>query len=231
MKCIIIEDQPPAQRVLKKYIGDYGRLELVGTFTDAIDGMAFLQGNPVDLVFLDIHLPKLSGIEFLKTYPQAPAVILTTAFATFALESYELDVVDYLLKPFSFARFVKAVSKVPSKPDRTTGNEPETASIFIKSGHEFVKVVLSDILYIQSDNDYTEIFLPDTKLLSSESLKHWEKKLSEFHFIRTHKSYLVNASKITKIRSNHVLLGESNQIPLGRAYKPTFLAKIDLPSG
>ncbi|MGB5228874.1 MAG: response regulator, partial [Eudoraea sp.] len=113
MNCIIIEDQPPAQRILKKFIEDIGSLQLKGVFSDAIQAMEFLKTNSVDLMFLDIHLPKISGIDFLRTMPNPPFVILTTAFSDYALESYDLNVVDYLLKPFSFQRFVKAVSKIP----------------------------------------------------------------------------------------------------------------------
>jgi DNA-binding LytR/AlgR family response regulator len=119
MHCIIIEDQPPAQRVLKKFIADMGQMELLGTFTDALQALEFLKANRVDLIFLDIHLPKISGIDFLKTLQTRPHVILTTAFPDYALESYEYDVVDYLLKPFSFERFVQAVAKVQT--DRKQG--------------------------------------------------------------------------------------------------------------
>ncbi|MFT5167549.1 MAG: two-component SAPR family response regulator, partial [Saprospiraceae bacterium] len=117
MNCIIIEDQPPAQRILKKYINDIGSLNLIATFSDALQAMEFLKTEEVDLVFLDIHLPKISGIDFLKTMTNPPNVILTTAFSEYALESYEFNVVDYLLKPFSFQRFVKAVSKVSVEND------------------------------------------------------------------------------------------------------------------
>ena len=139
MNCIIIEDQPPAQRILKKFIEDIGSLQLKGVFSDAIQAMEFLKTNSVDLMFLDIHLPKISGIDFLRTMPNPPYVILTTAFSDYALESYELNVVDYLLKPFSFQRFVKAVSKIPSTnglkhSEETHSHNPENRKeIFIKS--------------------------------------------------------------------------------------------------
>ncbi len=139
MKCIIVEDQPPAQRILKKYIKDLGTLDLVDTFSNAIDAMEFLKSNEVDLIFLDIHLPKISGIDFLKAMPNPPAVILTTAFADYALQGYEFNVVDYLLKPFSFQRFVKAVAKVPLKAVKSLADndveiKPVQKTMFIKSG-------------------------------------------------------------------------------------------------
>src|SRR5680860_1306938 len=122
MDCIIIEDQAPARRILEKYIADIGTLNLQGAFTDALQAIEFLRENQVDLIFLDIHLPKISGIDFLKSLSHPPQIILTTAFQDYALEGYELDVVDYLLKPFSFQRFVKAVSKVPAHAIDASGN-------------------------------------------------------------------------------------------------------------
>jgi DNA-binding LytR/AlgR family response regulator len=228
MDCIIIEDQPPAQRILKRYIEDIGTLELKGTFSDALLAMEFLKSVPIDLIFLDIHLPKISGIDFLKTIPNPPKIILTTAFSDYALEGYELDVVDYLLKPFSFQRFVKAVSKVslknrPEKPVASNmQSQPIDQEIFIKSGYEHIRIDINDIIYIKSDADYTEIYLQEKKHLSSEALRFWEEKLDTHQFIRVHKSYIINASKIKKIMGNQVYLTEKTIIPVGRAYKDSF---------
>ena len=229
MKCIIIEDQPPAQRVLKKYIKDYGSLELMGVFGDAIQVQEFLKSNKIDLMFLDIHLPKLSGIDFLKTLRNPPSVILTTAFPEFALESYDLDVVDYLLKPFSFTRFVKAIGKIPPEQLNTTQSSPKEESIFIKSGYEHIKVDIDDILFIKADNDYTEIVLKDKKHLSSESLKYWLETLGKATMLRVHKSYLVNVSKIKKVSSSGIKVEDKDDIPLGRAYKDDVIKRL-LPS-
>lgn len=230
MKCIIIEDQPPAQRILKKFIHDSGHLELIDTFSDAVEALAFLKKHKVDLIFLDIHLPKISGIDFLKSIINPPPVILTTAFGEYALESYDLDVVDYLLKPFSFARFLKAVSKVQSildKRERSMDPEQGQKEIFIKSGYELVKIVLEDIFYIKSDADYTEIYSTDNKkLLSSESLRKWEARLDATRFVRVHKSYIVNVTKIEKIIKNQVKLFNHTMIPIGRTYKDSFLSKF-----
>ena len=224
MKCIIIEDQPPAQRILKKFISDLGMLELKASFSDAIQAMRFLQKEEVDLVFLDIHLPKLSGLDFLKSLVHPPHVILTTAFPDYALESYDLNVVDYLLKPFSFQRFVKAVAKVPNK-QAGIGQKEEKAlvqEIFIKSGYEHIKVSVAEIVFIKSDSDYTEIHLPHKKLLSQESLRHWGLTLGERLFTRVHKSYLINNSWVEKIAGNQIYLKGGSIIPIGRAYKEAF---------
>jgi len=227
--CIIIEDQPPAQRVLKKYIGDMGNMKLKATFVDALQAMDFFKTEPVDLIFLDIHLPKISGIDFLKALTHKPHVILTTAFSEYALESYEYDVVDYLLKPFSFERFVQAVSKVPIlKPEGVMHlNQIENSFlpevIFIKSGYEHIKVEVADIRFIQSDADYTEIYTSKKKHLSQEPLRHWEEYLDSKKFVRIHKSYILNISKIQKIIGNQVRLDESTNLPIGRAYKKVFM--------
>jgi DNA-binding LytR/AlgR family response regulator len=232
MNCIIIEDQPPAQRILKKFIEDIGSLQLKGVFSDAIQAMEFLNSNSVDLMFLDIHLPKISGIDFLKTMSNPPYVILTTAFSDYALESYEFNVVDYLLKPFSFQRFVKAVSKVPSKSivkqsdEALLDNQQYRKEIYIKSGYEHVKIIVKDIIYIKSDADYTEIITSEKKYLSSEPLRFWEENLNQKFFFRTHKSFIINTSKIKKIMGNQVYLVENIRTPIGRAYKETFMKSL-----
>ena len=224
MNCIIIEDQPPAQRILKKYIEDIGPLQLRGTFSDATQAMELLKTESIDLIFLDIHLPKLSGIDFLRSLSHPPAVILTTAFPDYALESYELDVVDYLLKPFSFQRFVKAVSKTtrPNRPSEASPPPASPAEIFIKSGYEHIKVAVEDIAFIKSDADYTELWIPGRKLLSSESLRHWSEALDTRQFVRVHKSYIINVAKIRKVVGNQIHLSDETMVPIGRAYKDDF---------
>ncbi len=230
--CIIIEDQPPAQRVLKKYIRDMGNMALKATFADALQAMDFLKAEPVDLIFLDIHLPKISGIDFLKALAHKPHVILTTAFSDYALESYEYDVVDYLLKPFSFERFVQAVSKVSilksegAKHVNQIENSSPPEVIFIKSGYEHIKIDVADIRFIQSDADYTEIFTSEKKYLSQEPLRHWEEYLDPKKFVRIHKSYILNTSKIKKIIGNQVRLDENTNLPIGRAYKEGFMKLV-----
>ena len=231
MNCIIIEDQPPAQRVLKKYINDIGSLQLKATFSDAIQALEFLKSESIDLIFLDIHLPKISGIDFLKTLSNPPHIILTTAFPDYALESYELDVVDYLLKPFSFQRFVKAVSKIPTKKTTTISAEVTPPAnfpkeIFIKSGYEYLKVTIDDIIYIQSDADYTELLTAKKKYLSTEPLRYWLENFDNHQFIRIHKSYIVNSSKVEKIAGNQIYLLNKIVLPIGRTYKENLIKKF-----
>ena len=228
MNCIIVEDQPPAQRILKKYIADVEDLNLKGTFSDAIQAMIFLKSEKVDIIFLDVHLPRISGMDFLKTIQNPPHIIMTTAFPDYALEGYEYSVVDYLLKPFSFQRFLKAVSKIKQPNNNTSTPDQETASktdIFIKSGHELIKIIIEKILYIKSDADYTEIFMQDKKHLSSESLRYWSENLDTNQFMRIHKSYIINVSRIEKIAGNQVFLSNGAVIPIGRVYKEEFIKK------
>lgn len=226
MKCIIVEDQLPAQRILKKFISDYESLTLIGVFNNGIEAMEFLNKNKVDLIFLDIHLPKLSGIDFLKALNHPPQVIFTTAFSEFALEGYALNVVDYLLKPFSFQRFVQAVSKVRPAKQNGENMEPIKKDLFIKSGFEHIRVKIDEIKYIMSDADYTEIHLGDTKHLSTETLRFWENTLPSNQFQRVHKSYIVNTSKVQRVAGNQIYLENNIIIPIGRAFKNDFLNGI-----
>lgn len=230
MNCIIVEDQRPAQEILEKYISDIGLLKLVGVFTDAIQAMDAIKTGGVDLIFLDIHLPKLSGTDFIKTLQNPPKVILTTAFPNYALESYELNVVDYLLKPFSFKRFVQAVSKVTihlsSVEKPTTLGEELNKYIFIKSGYDHIRIAIDEILYLKSDSDYTEIHLTGQKQLSSEPLKYWEETLIDHRFIRIHKSYIVNSTKVQKVSSTFAYLSKDISLPIGRVYKDDFARKL-----
>ncbi len=231
IRCIIIEDQPPAQRVLQKFIGDMDEMSLKATFTDALQAMAYLKTEPIDLIFLDIHLPKISGIDFLKALPIKPYVILTTAFSDYALESYEYQVVDYLLKPFSFERFVKAVSKVPvpkttKEIDGPVKQNPALSDVlFIKSGYEHLKIGVNDIIYIRSEADYTEIFTPDKKHLTSHSLKYWLHTLPMGQFTQVHKSYIVNTLKIVKVSGNSIFFNKEYFVPIGRAFKEGFVER------
>lgn len=218
-RCIIIEDQPPAQRILKKYIEDIGSLELKAIFNNALDAIPYLQDNSIDLVFLDIHLPKISGIDFLKTLNNSPQIILTTAFSDYALESYEFNVVDYLLKPFSFQRFIQAITKAAAFTNETiTAKNLQEEHFYIKSGHDLIKVMQKDIIYIHSDADYTEIITANKKLLSTDTLKIWLQKLDS-SFIQIHKSYIVNTDKIEKVSSHQIVLENTETLPVGRVYR------------
>jgi DNA-binding LytR/AlgR family response regulator len=221
--CIIIEDQAPAQRLLKKYIEDIGSLELKGVFSSALEAYSFMQKESVDLLFLDIHLPKVSGLDFLKSLPKSPLVILTTAFPDYALESYEYNVVDYLLKPFSFQRFVQSVMKFSALQEST--NQLDKNFVVCKSGTDMIKVEFSSILYIEGYGDYTKIHLENEVIISNKPLREWKDELP-VSFIQIHKSYLINFNSFSKLSTGVVVLKNGANLPLGRAYKEAFKNKL-----
>lgn len=224
ISCIIIEDQAPAQRILQRYIGDIDYLQLEATFSDALSALEFLKTNRIDLIFLDIHLPKISGINFLNILSPRPQVILTTAFSEYALQGYELEITDYLLKPFSFERFLKAVNKIESQH---SANSPASSSsnadfIFIKPQNDYIKVNIKDIRYIKTEGNYTYLYINQQKYLLSNSLKYWTQKLPASLFVQIHKSYMVNIAHIQKVSGNQIILNDIT-IPIGRAYKEQFV--------
>ncbi len=225
LKCIIIEDQQPAFHILTRYIRDTPELSLIKAFTDAVEAKVFLLANEVDLMFLDINLPQLSGLDFLKIVHNPPPSILTTAYSDYALESYEYNVVDYLLKPFSFDRFMQAVDKaktfVQGQIEKKEMNENE---IYIKTGHDIIKIKYDDVLHIKSDTDYTEILTNFKKHLSSTPLKEWLIILDN-NFCQVHKSHIVNLSHISRISQNKIYLSQGVVIPLGRSFKKEFLKR------
>ncbi|GAA3620123.1 LytR/AlgR family response regulator transcription factor [Flavivirga jejuensis] len=219
LNCIIIEDQPPAQRILQKYISEVEILSLKGTFPDAIKAKYFMDMAPVDVIFLDIHLPKMSGIDFLKSVPNHPKVILTTAFSEYALESYAFNVVDYLLKPISYERFLQAISKLKLNINETTeGSE----TIILKSGYEHIRLLTSEVIYIKSDSYYTEVTTLEKTYISNDSLKQWLEKLDNNYFCQVHKSYLINIQHLIKVSGNIIYLTNTT-LPLGRAFKKYFM--------
>ncbi len=226
LNCIIIEDQPPAQRILQKYINDTDGINLRKGFSDAVEASSYLETNTIDLIFLDINLPGISGMEFLKVVNNDVQVILTTAFSEYALESYEYNVTDYLLKPFSFTRFSKAVEKVLSKIQGVEKqDESEKKSdddcVYIKSGYDILKIECERILFIKSDADYTELITSSTKYLSQYTLKDWITKLND-NFCQIHRSYIINLNHLQKIAQNKAYISENHILPIGRSYKKDF---------
>lgn len=222
--CIIIEDQAPAQRILKKYVADYGNVQIKEVFSDPILALEYLQEIHVDLIFLDIHLPKISGMDFLKILLYKPLVILTTAFHEYAVQSYEFEVLDYLLKPISYDRFIKAMDRVQQvlKDENT---EKKSESILVKIGYEYVSVDLSEILYVKSDGDYTFLYCSSKKHMVSLPLKYWNETLSKQQFCQIHRSYIVSLDKIEKISANSIIVNKQ-VLPIGRKYKQILKDKV-----
>ncbi len=230
MNCIIIEDEIPAQKVLQNFIGKIPYLNLQNTFKAAIEANAFLNSNEVDVIFLDVNLPDISGIDFIKTVKNPPAIIMTTAYSEFAVSSFELEsIVDYLVKPFSFDRFLKAINRVKIKSGTTTDISPEDEkkSIFINVDKTHHKIILDDIIYIESDRNYLTIITTTQKLTYIESLKNWTEKLCDEQFVQVHKSYIINSKKVDRVSGNQVFINDL-KIPIGRTYKQELLKQLKI---
>ena len=228
-KCIIIEDEPLAQNVLKKYIGDHPSLDLVAVCADAFEAQTALNQQNIHLLFLDVNLPKLSGINFIKTLVYPPLIIFTTAYPEFAVEGFDLNAVDYLLKPFSFERFLKAVNKAierlnASGPQNSEGNK--ISSIFLKSDKKIHKVDLENIHYIEAIGDYMKVVTDSGQLIVNETMKKLQEELPARSFIRVHKSFIISRNKIKYIEGNYVQV-EGKSIPIGATYRNDVLASID----
>lgn len=221
--CIIVEDEPLAAEVLQDYISQVPFLHLKGICTDALFAMEFLQKEKTDLLFLDIHLPKLKGLDFLKTLSNPPKVIITTAYHEYALQGYEHNVLDYLLKPVEFSRFLMAVNKLNSKPEKaiTRVAEPvrqEREFIFFNVSKKMVRIFLDDILYIESLKEYIRVVTKDKSILTKFQLGQIEEILSKNNFIRVHRSFIVAKDKIDAYTATDIEIN-NKQIPVGRSYK------------
>jgi DNA-binding LytR/AlgR family response regulator len=227
LRCIIIDDEPVARKILREFTEKIPYLELLGQFENAMQAGAFLQNNEVDLLFVDIEMPKLSGIEFLQEIGIRPLVILTTAFPQYALAGYELDIIDYLLKPFAFSRFQKAVQKAWDFRQMKEAVSPGGANtfIFVRSERRIEKLELKDILYVESLGNYAGIYTETKKIMAYLTLKSLESQLPPSEFIKVHQSYLVNFSRITAIEGNELRLGQK-VLPIGRNYKDPVMAVI-----
>ncbi len=229
IRCLIIDDEPLAQRVIERYAENLPFLEIVCKCNNAVEAIEMLHDHSIDLIFLDINMPKLSGLDFLKSLKNPPLVIITTAYADYAIQGYELDVIDYLMKPFSFERFYKAIQKteeflkskeiLPSLSKEA--EKSEGGYIFIKSSKKTYKVDLNEILYIEALGDYVKIFTPGKMIVSYQSLKNIEHLLPANQFPRIHKSFVISLSKIEMIEGNQVKIKEK-MIPIGTNFKVDF---------
>lgn len=228
LKCIIIDDEPPARRVLEKYVGDIPFLQLCGKCKNVFEASILLNDNNIDLMFLDISMPRMSGIEFLRTLNNAPDVIITSAYREYAYEGFELNVADYIQKPFSFERFYAAVNKVFEKYNNT--KEKIDSKIiedicFLKEDKITHKIIISDILYIESVGDYLKIHTLTRTFLIYETLKNFEDLFTEKKFVRVHKSFIVPLVKIDSIEGNMIKIGKQT-IPIGSTYRKQFFDRL-----
>jgi two-component system LytT family response regulator len=241
IRCLVVDDEPLALHIVEDYISKVPFLKLVKSTTNPIEALNMVQEGGVDLVFLDVQMPELTGIQFLKIANGKAKMILTTAYPQYALEGYELDVVDYLLKPIAFDRFFKAVQKAQSiiqpsaKPvahqeqiqqQQQPQSDLMSDFIFVKSEHKIQKVYLRDILFIEGLKDYISIFTPAERIITLQNMKKMEDALPERHFVRVHKSYIVSLNKIDSIERSRIWIGDKI-IPVGDTYREDFFKIIE----
>ena len=242
IKCLVVDDEPLALHILEDYISKVPFLELVKSTTNPIEALTLVQEGNIDLVFLDVQMPELTGIQFLKIANGKTKVILTTAYPQYALEGYELDVVDYLLKPIAFDRFFKSAQKAQGiiqpnikQPVVETAHQQvqpqqqqdfSTDFIFVKSEYKIQKVYLHQILFIEGLKDYISIFTTTERIITLQNMKKMEDTLPEKHFVRVHKSYIVALNKIDSIERSRIFIGDKI-IPVGDTYRDNFFKLIE----
>ena len=227
--CLIIEDEPPAREILKQHIAGVEALELAGTCSNAVEAVSFLKEHPVDLLFLDIQMPQLLGTNFIRTLKHPPKVIFTTAYGKYAVEGFELDAVDYLLKPISFERFLKAVNKVlqlnisaaqaePTSATKEKQNGESNSFLYFRAERKMVKVFFRDILYVEGLKDYIRIVTDNKTIVTKYVLSTLEEMLPANEFLRIHKSYMVAIYKIESYNADTIHIAK-HELPIGRLYK------------
>ena len=220
LSCIIVDDEPVARQILHEFVEQVPYMDLQGKFESAMKAEVFLKNNAIDIIFLDIEMPKVSGLQLLQKMNIESLVILTTAFPRYALEGYELEVIDYLLKPFAFSRFLKAVQKAKDyyQMKNVAHVTSQPSYIFIKSEKRIEKIELNDILYAESLGNYVSIYAEGKKMIAYLTMKSLESQLPLNEFIKIHQSYLVNSSKIDAIEGNEIKIG-SRSLPMSRNYR------------
>ena len=228
LKCIIADDEPIARQILESYISEIPSLQLVASCKDAFEVLNVIHNEAIDVLFLDINMPKLSGLSLLKTMQHRPEVIITTAYSEYALEGFELAVVDYLLKPFSLERFIQAVFKLQGRatPEPApTVQEEDTTSLFVKSDKKIIQIRLADVSYIEAYGNYIKIHT-DKMTLTPETLSDFIEKLPANDFLRIHKSYVINFKKLKVLEGNQIILFDNHKLPVGKLFRKALLDKI-----
>jgi DNA-binding LytR/AlgR family response regulator len=237
IKCLIIDDEPPARVILKKHIAEVGVLELAGDCSNAVEAISFLQSNPVDLLFLDIQMPHILGTSFIRTLKNPPRVVFTTAYRKYAVEGFDLNAVDFLLKPIGFERFLQAVNKVMQMNIPVGGNNVLNEGIsdqshpflYFRVDRKMVKVFLEDILFIESLKDYVKVITTTRSLISKQSISALEEMLPKDGFVRVHRSYIIAINKIDSFNSDTLEINK-RQIPIGRLFRHEVSRIINLSS-
>jgi DNA-binding LytR/AlgR family response regulator len=235
LKTVIIDDEPLAVDIIKNYCDTVAHIEVLGCFTNPVEAMNFINTNAVDLIFLDIEMPLLSGLEFIDTLKHKPQFIFTTAYPQFAINGFEMEAVDYLIKPISYIRFLKSLNKVklpetdkPAVVQQSTvvNTSTEDSFLFVKSDHESLKIFITDIKFIEGLKDYLKINLTNGKhVLTLSNFKNLMERLPEKSFIRVHNSYIVNLNYVNSVQRNRVII-DTTRIPISESYKKQFFERI-----
>lgn len=230
-RCLVIDDEPLARDLMRSHIEKLENFEICAECGDAMKALQELHNHKVDLMFMDIQMPQITGLEFLKTLKNPPKVIITTAYREYALEGFELDVVDYLLKPITFERFLKSVNKYYQSTQEEVKTSPQLSMlpgnveepfIYVKENKKVVKVHLSDILYVEGLSEYVQIYTPGKKIITKTSMTNMSDKLPDEGFMRIHKSFIVSLSKVEAFTSNSIEV-PGKELPIGRSYKNSVL--------
>lgn len=233
MNCLIVDDEELAVKVIENHIKQIDGLEVLGVCSNAMEAFSVLQKEKVDLLFLDIQMPKISGLSLLKSLTKRPHVILTTAHREFALEGFDLDVTDYLLKPISLDRFLKSVGKVFRAKNSTTSFSPESTSpiieeplfFYIKSDRHFIKILVNEVLYIESLRNHVKIVTTTGNFTTLQGISQMEEKLPPQHFLRIHRSYIISLSQVTRFSQTNLNIGDKT-LPIGNSYRQEVLDKL-----
>ncbi len=231
IKCLVVDDEPPAREIIGRYIKEVPMLQMAGECGNAIEALSFLQQNVIDLVFLDVQMPQLNGNELLKIIKHPPRVIFTTAYPEYALEGYDLDIVDYLLKPVKFERFLKAIHKATQQAssidtELVQHESRNEAFVYFRADRKMVKVMLDDILFIESMKDYIKVITTKGTIITKQSITAVEAMLPEHLFLRTHRSFIISLSRISSYTSELIEI-EKHEIPIGKLFRNGVLKAID----
>lgn len=224
LKAIAIDDEPSALTIIKSHADKVSFLELIATFTNPFQGIEYINDHAPDVIFLDINMPDISGLQLLKNLTKKPLIIFTTAHSEYAVKSYEIEAVDYLLKPFDYARFLLAVTKVKEKLNQTV--KPTNPFFFVNTGNQKQRIFYEDIHYLEGEGNYVNYYTTKGKVMVRSTIKKTVASLPQKQFIQLHRSYLVALSWIDKIEDNHVFI-ENKRIPIGATYKNNFLLRIE----
>jgi DNA-binding LytR/AlgR family response regulator len=236
-RCLIIDDEPLGIKLIRTHLDKFETFEVAGECNSALKAVEYLKSEKIDLIFLDINMPEITGINFLKSLTDPPYVIITTAYREYAIEGYDLDVVDFLLKPISFERFLKAINRYCNRTRTTTFKEGKSSAetdekkfVFIQDGKNTYKLLYDDIIYFEGYGEYVKVITINKNYLVRDSLAEFEHKLSSDFFLRIHKSYLINMQKILGFSSSRVMI-KNSQLPIGRVYREKVMMALKGDSG